>query len=77
MTEPLTDTAARAAELLKEHRASIDRLDAIQSEVQEAMTEPRDLISQNELRARTTLVITARRAERHEQEEGTGHAPQS
>ena len=29
MTEPLTDTAARAAELLKEHRASIDRLDAI------------------------------------------------
>ena len=29
MTEPVTDTAARAAELLKEHRASIDRLDAI------------------------------------------------
>lgn len=57
--------------------ALLDRLDAIQSEVQEAMTETRDLISQNELRARTTLVITARRAERHEQEEGTGHAPQS
>jgi chorismate mutase len=29
MTETTTDTAARAAELLKEHRASIDRLDAI------------------------------------------------
>ena len=29
MTEPVTDTAARAADLLKEHRASIDRLDAI------------------------------------------------
>ncbi|SDE99300.1 chorismate mutase [Sulfitobacter delicatus] len=29
MTDTTTDTAARAAELLKEHRASIDRLDAI------------------------------------------------
>ena len=29
MTDTATDTAARAAELLKEHRASIDRLDAI------------------------------------------------
>ena len=29
MTNTVTDTAARAAELLKEHRASIDRLDAI------------------------------------------------
>jgi chorismate mutase len=29
MTDTTTDTATRAAELLKEHRASIDRLDAI------------------------------------------------
>jgi len=29
MTDTATDTATRAAELLKEHRASIDRLDAI------------------------------------------------
>ena len=29
MTETTTDPAARAAELLKEHRESIDRLDAI------------------------------------------------
>ena len=29
MTDTTTDTVARAAELLKEHRASIDRLDAI------------------------------------------------
>jgi len=29
MTDTATDTVARAAELLKEHRASIDRLDAI------------------------------------------------
>ena len=29
METPMTDDASRAAELLKEHRASIDRLDAI------------------------------------------------
>ena len=29
MTDTATDTVARAAEVLKEHRASIDRLDAI------------------------------------------------
>ncbi|MGH1457649.1 MAG: chorismate mutase [Paracoccaceae bacterium] len=29
MTDPRSDTAARAADILKEHRESIDRLDAI------------------------------------------------